>query len=609
MATRPDLSYAMREDLPPPTARASRTRRQLVDRLLDGEADESLRANSTTLLTRADEGQHNYDGPMDQASRRSTAKDGTDAFETTASTTRSPPLSLSPCNAHEEDPIAVSEEEPSIYETAVEHSQSESERESSDSEFELSDSSENVFGSPVAHGLLRIAGTRNNRKATKLNDESRSALDLRSPNIRTPMATSSPGSDVCAKIAGSDVRAVDGQSRRGKHNGSSLLNGKEAADSLDGLRRELNVFLDDENDTRIDAGDKPMSPPSTPPRTMKTKGLVSPRKRAAIPSTPHRPSVDAFWNRDFVDDWNEQHSPQKVAAPRPALSSLGKKPPGKAAEKKSFDARKLSLAEDFLHELDVKIAEGKISDLAESTGGVKLVWTKTLNTTAGRANWKRETIRTKQADGTVVKVAHKHHASIELAEKVIDDDDKLLNVLAHEFCHLANFMITGITNNPHGKEFKVWAAKCSREFGKTRGIQVTTKHTYDIDFKYSWQCSSCGSEYKRHSRSINPHRHRCGSCKGALTQTKPCPRRTNVGGGQAGRPTEYQMFVREQMKIVRGENPSSPQKEVMRIVADKWATAKKNLTATDKVAEESEIDLVAARMVDLTVDSQEDDRA
>ena len=34
--------------------------------------------------------------------------------------------------------------------------------------------------------------------------------------------------------------------------------------------------------------------------------------------------------------------------------------------------------------------------------------------------------------------------------------ERLLNVVAHEYCHLANFMISGIKDNPHGKEFKAW---------------------------------------------------------------------------------------------------------------------------------------------------------
>ncbi|PFH63305.1 hypothetical protein XA68_14957 [Ophiocordyceps unilateralis] len=322
--------------------------------------------------------------------------------------------------------------------------------------------------------------------------------------------------------------------------------------------------------------------PETPCRGFGAKGLVSPHKLIRIPQTSFRPSTDAFWSQDFVDDWNDQHSPRKKLSNPGVIKTSLEASPSKT-HKRSFDAKKRLLADEFLRELDIEITQGRISELAESTGGVKLVWTKTLNTTAGRANWRRETTRTKPASGTPIIIAHAHHASIELAEKVIDNEDKLLNVLAHEFCHLANFMISGVTNNPHGKEFKAWAEKCSRAFGDSRGIRVTTKHTYEIDFKYMWACTVCGSEYKRHSKSIDPRRHRCGSCKGLLAQTKPVPREGGgAAGGGSGVRSGYQVFVKEQMKIVRGENPGSPQKEVMKIVAGRWTESKKSIAMADK---------------------------
>ncbi|PHH79963.1 hypothetical protein CDD80_3248 [Ophiocordyceps camponoti-rufipedis] len=344
------------------------------------------------------------------------------------------------------------------------------------------------------------------------------------------------------------------------------------------------------NKLRIDFEDTPTKDHAPPkpedfgePKTPKpgSKGLVSPLKLTRIPQTSSRPSTDAFWCQEFIDDWNDQHSARKQLSnpisPKKAVDASPSK-----TKRKSFDAKKRSLAEEFLRELDAEITSGNISQLTESTGGVKLVWTKTLNTTAGRANWRRESIRTKPASGTSVVTTHAHHASIELAEKVIDDEDKLLNVLAHEFCHLANFMISGITKNPHGKEFKAWADKCSRAFGASHGIKVTTKHSYDIDFKYVWACNDCGSEYKRHSKSIDPKRHRCGSCKGVLAQTKPTPReKGGTASGEPGKRSDYQVFVREQMKIVRGENPGSPQKEVMRMVAGRWVEAKKSFALTE----------------------------
>ena len=279
--------------------------------------------------------------------------------------------------------------------------------------------------------------------------------------------------------------------------------------------------------------------------------------------------MDLFWSQEFVDEWNEEHSPRKPRSPLvqkcSAKNSPIKKGPkaisGRAAKKVFQDSRH-RLAEDFLRELDVKITGGKLASMASSAGGIKIVWTNKLNTTAGRANWKRESMRSKQA-GTEETVQHRHHASIELAEKVIDNEHRLHNVLAHEFCHLANFMVSGITGNPHGKEFKAWAAKCTKTFA-ARGVEVTTKHSYDIDFKYIWECSSCALEYKRHSKSINPERQRCGSCKSMLKQTKPVPR-------ASAKPSEYQKFVSEQMKKIKEEIPGTPQKEIMRLVAERWA--------------------------------------
>ena len=84
---------------------------------------------------------------------------------------------------------------------------------------------------------------------------------------------------------------------------------------------------------------------------------------------------------------------------------------------------KVQLATEFLRELDNKVAEGRVGALAESVGGVKIIWSKKLNSTAGRANWKRETLVSRDTEGTSTKV-YRHHASIELAEKIIDDEGK-----------------------------------------------------------------------------------------------------------------------------------------------------------------------------------------
>ena len=370
------------------------------------------------------------------------------------------------------------------------------------------------------------------------------------------------------------------------------------ADDLADSLKELRLHVGGEaslGETEANDTDGLNTPPGTPPRP-RSRGLMSPSKLANIPRTPHRPSVDTFWSQEFVNDWNDQHSPRKLVL-RPTVKKSPVKLSPRKELKKSFEAKKHELAESFLSELDQEITQGKIAELAEPTGGVKLVWSKTLNTTAGRANWKRETIRTKKADGTQISVQYKHHASIELAEKVIDEEGRLLNVMAHEFCHLAAFMVDGMTTNPHGKEFKAWARKCSSTFGD-RGVEVTTKHSYDIDFKYMWECADCGSDYKRHSRSIDPLRHRCGSCKGQLRQTRPVPR-------QSKQPSEYQVFVKEQMKLLREENLGCSQKDVMKMAAERWTKKKESAAAASGDVSPAADESKAESVVDETSIEQE----
>lgn len=346
--------------------------------------------------------------------------------------------------------------------------------------------------------------------------------------------------------------------------------------------------------------------------------------------------MDTFWNQEFIDEWNDEHSPKKqlflssaaVAKPQsnsPVKMSSPKKSKNseaaaQKAAKKAFAQAKHEVAEKFLKELDERIADNKLSELAASTGGIRIEWSNKLNTTAGRANWKRETIRSKTESGddtANTETRYRHHAWIELAEKVIDDEHRLLNVIAHEFCHLTNFMISGVTNNPHGKEFKAWAAKVTRTFGDSRGIEVTTKHSYDIDFKYIWECTDCGTEFKRHSKSIQLDRHRCGCCKGVLKQTKPVPRKNGAGAatgsGEGGtdikKESEYQRFMKAQMKIIKAENPGCPQKDIMRQVAARWASKKaggpETASATkgsgDGGGDGSQLDGVAQKMNKLTI--------
>ena len=310
----------------------------------------------------------------------------------------------------------------------------------------------------------------------------------------------------------------------------------------------------------------------TPPSSPSKKGLRSPTKeRVAVPPTPFRESVDAFWSEQITNDWVDQHSPRKAnklleefdesdpeadmgIMPRsrrpttttnkesrtPSKTALKKAEVAQrkaaAAAKKDFDDRKASVAEHFLQTLDDTVTGGRLQRMASATGGVRIAWSKTLQTTAGRASWRRERKKSSLTSSSTSSPTDetqdptaKHTATIELAERIIDNEDRLINTLAHEYCHLANFMISNVHNNPHGESFKQWGRRCKNAlhdhpiYGGGR-VEVTTKHSYKIDYKYVWSCVDCSQNYGRHSKSIDPARSRCGLCKGLLQQIKPKPR-------------------------------------------------------------------------------------
>ncbi|KAG5951420.1 hypothetical protein E4U53_003125 [Claviceps sorghi] len=363
--------------------------------------------------------------------------------------------------------------------------------------------------------------------------------------------------------------ALDSNHHSHKHEDGSLDSTKDTMEEIKASQDEVDIVVEMWKKMHLES----------PARTEKnyasdtdTSSASSPRagsKTTILGSTPTLGDKERQ-AQDLVDYCDSQQFVRPLP-PAPAVTDQ-KHGDWTKLGKKSLQAAKQSLAVAFLSELDERVTKGRIAELTKATGGVQLNWTKSLNTTAGRANWRRETVRDKQSDGKVLHEEFKHHASIDLAEKVIDTETKLVNVLAHEFCHLATFMISGTVKNPHGKEFKNWAAKCSLIFGD-RGIRVTTRHSYEIGFKYQWQCVSCHLEYNRHSKSIDVKRHRCGSCKSKLEQIRPAPRGSKSNNENSGQ-SPYQLFVRDQMQLVKRENPRVLQQDLMKIIAKKWAAKK-----------------------------------
>lgn len=191
----------------------------------------------------------------------------------------------------------------------------------------------------------------------------------------------------------------------------------------------------------------------TPPSSPSKSKLTSPSKKNRIPPSPHRPNVDAFWSNEFVNEWNDRHSPTKQpdfsqeigmlsinddlgskfysSFPlRSAPVSPVKKNQSEIQKRKKFHKDKHELATAFLKELDQTITNGQIGSLASSAGGIPIVWSNKLQRTAGRAHWRGENVFSGPLEGPRVKTGFRHHAKIELAEKVIDNEGKRIFMLS-----------------------------------------------------------------------------------------------------------------------------------------------------------------------------------
>ena len=124
------------------------------------------------------------------------------------------------------------------------------------------------------------------------------------------------------------------------------------------------------------------------------------------------------------------------------------------------------------------------------------------------------------------------------------------------------------------------ARKCSEAFAH-RGIEVTTKHSYIIDYKYIWECTTCAVEFKRHSKSIDPARHTCGACKSKLAQTKPVPR--------TAAPSDYQLYFKAHFQRTKNAHPESSHKEVMGLLAKEYKEHKAKTWSTVAVPAVTEL--------------------
>lgn len=106
-----------------------------------------------------------------------------------------------------------------------------------------------------------------------------------------------------------------------------------------------------------------------------------------------------------------------------------------------------------------------------------------------------------------------------LAERTVYAEQELFNTLAHEMIHQWQFDV--LKRRPtHGLDF----LRKMAEINRTGEIAVTTYHSLQNEVlalsRFAWRCVDCGRIYRRQRKTIEPRRHQCGSCRGALQELR-----------------------------------------------------------------------------------------
>lgn len=176
-----------------------------------------------------------------------------------------------------------------------------------------------------------------------------------------------------------------------------------------------------------------------------------------------------------------------------------------------------------------------------------------------------------------------------MSTKVLDDQERLQSTLLHEMVHAAAWIVDGVSRPPHGACFKKWA---SRAMQRVPGVEVTTTHDYQIQYKYAWSCTTPGCKFlvRRHSRSVDLQRHCCGRCRGRLVEVDASTLQSTSGPTPKKRapPSGYNLFVKEHSKAIRERlinvqkakgirNPTIAQAEVLKECARRWKSKKSDV--------------------------------
>ncbi|XP_006781654.1 acidic repeat-containing protein isoform X1 [Neolamprologus brichardi] len=211
----------------------------------------------------------------------------------------------------------------------------------------------------------------------------------------------------------------------------------------------------------------------------------------------------------------------------------------------SFKHNKEALTSKLYHLYNTTVFESKLP------ANMSVTWNKKMRKTAGYCVTGQE------------KGGGNRYARIELSEKVCDSADRLRDTLIHEMCHAATWLINSVRDG-HGNFWKLYARKATLAHPELP--MVTRCHSYDIKYKFQYQCTRCKNTIGRHSKSLDTQRFVCALCTGQLVLLTPSKPRA---------PTPFANFVKENYSSVRQELAGQSHAEVMRKLSADFASKTK----------------------------------
>ena len=155
---------------------------------------------------------------------------------------------------------------------------------------------------------------------------------------------------------------------------------------------------------------------------------------------------------------------------------------------------------------------------------IDLVWSRRLTSSVGMFVSRRGPRPRLDRDGLRPPTRREIRLSLPLLQQALQrseyGEQEIVNTLAHEMIHQWQFDILKRRPN-HGSDF----LRKMTEMNRDGTLAITVYHSLQKEVlalaRFSWRCRQCGRVYRRQRRTIEPRRHYCGICRGALEELSP----------------------------------------------------------------------------------------